>query len=560
MGKMKRFAITMLMGLTACIAAAGFSACDTVKKGERENGANPNTHTYGEWLVDKEATCEKDGSKHRECTDEGCDEKQTEVIPAIGHKMVDGTAVSATCTTSGKTAGKRCANCGYETGRENIPATGHDTEFKNPNSKPATCMSAAYCGDCGKTYGEKLDHEPDIIRVSAQAATCLTEGWAEYHKCTICGYNDKEVIPALGHDVSCTRSEDSKKATCTTKAYCGVCKMEYGKEPSHDLSFEHAKSTPATCKDQAYCGVCGEFYGEALGHELVWIEAKAATCTEGGWESYRQCTRCDLNTKVTTDKLGHDEEFIEAVEPTCTTVGYTSGTKCSRCQALLEQPKVIAPLGHDGQREGQQDGTNPLLSEYSYFGNCAKKSYCGICHSEYGDLSATGHDLISEEAKAPTCISVGWDAYAHCTRCDYTTYQEIAMLPHTPIHVDAKMPTCTEDGYKGGDICSYCGKLEILPALGHDGYRNGQTQPALSTTVIGDCVTQSYCGICGAYGEEPTGHIPRKEATCTEKAECKVCGQEYGEATGHYYKDGYDFCLLCGAPKECDLYFNKEND
>ena len=40
------------------------------------------------------------------------------------------------------------------------------------------------------------------------------------------------------------------------------------------------------------------------------------------------------------------------------------------------------------------------------------------------------HALIEVEAKAPTCLEIGWAAYVKCTECDYTTYQRIFATGH----------------------------------------------------------------------------------------------------------------------------------
>lgn len=63
---------------------------------------------------------------------------------------------------------------------------------------------------------------------------------------------------------------------------------------------------------------------------------------------------------------------------------------------------------------------------------------CQTCNKYFSDkdgntetpLSATaipalGHDIIPHNAQAATCTEVGWSAYNSCSRCDYTTYQEL---------------------------------------------------------------------------------------------------------------------------------------
>ncbi len=614
MGKIKRFAITMLMGLTACTLAIGLSACNTIKKGEREwqesvpessvedssimdstSSEAVHTHEFSDWQVKEEATCEEDGLEIRTCIGFGCEEEQTQTIPATGHQEVSAEAVEPTCTTEGKTEGSYCFNCEeIFVAQETIPALGHDEDCENSKSVLATCKTKAYCGVCESEYGEVLGHEPDIVVIEAKYPTCTEGGWDKYEMCRLCTYTTKvefvalghepkavsrleptcteegyiktsiclrcevvlngtEVLPALGHDVNCT-DEQSKAATCTGRAYCGICDSEYGLPLGHDVNCVNGKSNPATCISRAYCGVCEKEYGETLKHKIVWMPANPATCLEEGWDMYQQCTsgECGINSKVIIPALGHLSKIIEAIEPTCTEVGYTEGAQCGRCNILLTNPKVVAPLGHDVD----------CVNENSYIADCTRRAYCGVCESEYGDAPIYGvHTYITIDAKLPTHEETGWKEYQVCKYCYYSTYTDetaLEKVPHEPKYYEAKEPTCTEAGYEGGWVCLVCEDFTVIPALGHDGCRYGQ-EPIHPDTVVPSCGEQGYCGICGEYGELPEGHTPRKAATCTTKAVCKVCGEEYGEPNGHLYYETYGFCLICGEPK-VDLYVNKEND
>ena len=55
--------------------------------------------------------------------------------------------------------------------------------------------------------------------------------------------------------------------------------------------------------------------------------------------------------------------------------------------------------------------------------------YCSACSAEISRESkklTAGHIIVEHEAKEPDCKSeVGWKAYETCSRCDYTTYEEI---------------------------------------------------------------------------------------------------------------------------------------
>lgn len=69
-------------------------------------------HTPGSWIIDRNATCLEDGSKHTECT--VCHVKlQMESIPATGHnEIVSKQGHSASCAQEGFTDEISCSQCG----------------------------------------------------------------------------------------------------------------------------------------------------------------------------------------------------------------------------------------------------------------------------------------------------------------------------------------------------------------------------------------------------------------------------------------------------------------
>lgn len=88
-------------------------------------------HKYGEWVIDKPATEDAAGSKHRDCV--RGDDTQTEEIPQLTHAHTPGAAVKenevpATCTTDGSyDEVVRCTKCGevISTTHKTTPALGH---------------------------------------------------------------------------------------------------------------------------------------------------------------------------------------------------------------------------------------------------------------------------------------------------------------------------------------------------------------------------------------------------------------------------------------------------
>ena len=78
-------------------------------------------HEFGEWHVSIAATCTATGIQERVCK---CGERETEILPALGHDLVAHEGKTATCTEIGWDAYETCTRCDYTTYKE-IPALGH---------------------------------------------------------------------------------------------------------------------------------------------------------------------------------------------------------------------------------------------------------------------------------------------------------------------------------------------------------------------------------------------------------------------------------------------------
>lgn len=172
---------------------------------------------------------------------------------------------------------------------------------------------------------------------------------------------------------------------------------------------------------------------------------------------------------------------------------------------------------------------------------------------ELEDIDALGHDPVHHDAKAATCTEIGWNAYDTCSRCDYSTYAEIAALGHTEAIDVAVAPTCTDTGLTEGKHCSVCNTMllaqTVVPAKGHTEVVDAAVAPTCTDTGLTE---GKHCSVCNtillAQSVVPAkGHTEAIDSavapTCTadgltEGSHCSVCNtvlkaQEKITALGH---------------------------
>ena len=430
---------------------------------------------------------------------------------------------------------RRCTNPNCDAKEENVPCGG------DPN---ATCISPGTCTTCkGRYDGDHKWINP--------ANSSLGNGT---HRiiCLRCGLNGT---------ASCTGGT----ATCTTKAVCEVCKVEYGEKNPNNHALEHRAAKAPTCTKPGWnayegctrrgCGYTTYRAIPALKHDLVQHKAKAPTCTEKGWNAYETCSRCDYTTYTELTALNHDLEQHAAQAPTCTEIGWNAYETCKNCnyttrkelpaQHDLKQHAAKAPtcteIGWDAYETCSRcdyttyteltalnhalvnhDAKAPTCTEMGWdaYETCSR---LGCDYTTYVELPAQ-HDLEQHAAQAPTCTEKGWDAYDTCSRCDHTTYAELPALNHDLVHHDAKAPTCTEIGWNAYDTCSRCNYTTYaeLSALNHD-YQAVTVEPTCET----DGYTVFTCSRCkDSYTADPTDKLGHQfgawspNGTGSQSADC----------------------------------------
>ncbi len=159
----------------------------------------PTGHSFGDWVTDAEATCERDGTKHRVCS--SCGYSESVAIPAPGHDLTHHGREEPTCTECGHEEYDECSRCGYTTYVE-IPVLGHN--YQRVEHAP-TCTEGGFaryvCSRCGDVDGSRTEsivatgHSFGDWIIDAEA-TKNSEG--KMHRvCKTCGYEEFQSIKKL---------------------------------------------------------------------------------------------------------------------------------------------------------------------------------------------------------------------------------------------------------------------------------------------------------------------------------------------------------------------------
>ena len=386
-------------------------------------------HTFGTWTTTKNATCTQVGTKSRKCT--VCGKTETQTIAKTGHKSVTDKAISATCTTDGKTEGSHCSACGAVIkAQETIKATGH--KFGNwTTTKSATCTESGTqirkCEICGATESKSLSAKGHTEIVDkAIPATCTTDGKTEGSHCSVCGQTIKKqnIIPAIGHIYDSGKLVSSP--TCTevgTKIYtctiCGAVKTETIEAKGHNYSDEWTIDKNATCTEEGqkshHCMTCDEKKDVTIipktehNYDSGTI-TKRVTCTDNGEMTYT-CTECGTIKTEMIKAMGHTIVTDEAMPVTCIMDGKTEGSHCSVCGEIFKAQQIIKASGH-------YFGIWNVSEPASCVNNGTQTRQCKTCGiTETKDVPASGHTEVIDKAIAATCTTDGKTEGSHCSVC-----------------------------------------------------------------------------------------------------------------------------------------------
>lgn len=234
-------------------------------------------------------------------------------------------------------------------------------EGGNENDEPTEPKLNQGNADCAHVWGNWEEQTE---------ASCTKKG-KELRSCTLCGKEETQRIPAIGHYFN--------EGVC---AACGRQERACDHQTVEQVVIKEATCTEAGQRN-AICTICYAVIGTnqtyPTGHsQLTTVVEKEPTCTENGMakEICGVCGAVESNYPIYSS--GHiDTEWITVTEPTCTEDGHKQKV-CHTCEAIVDE------------------------SYPSYY----------------------GHSYSYTDAKTPTCTEAGWYEYRVCTVCNESNYDE----------------------------------------------------------------------------------------------------------------------------------------
>ncbi len=338
----------------------------------------------------------------------------------------------------------------------------HENTTTHP-AVPSTCMvqgnnEYVTCDDCDEiisgsdeklplgdhTYGT-LIQKVDPIHTS----TKLEDGTEAHYKCSVCQKlfdEDKNevveedlVIKAPSHtygdwEVDTTNHwkecgcgnivnqgvHTGGEATCTDKANCEVCGIEYGEldEDNHVdtkiINAEEAKCEEEGYTGDVYCNDCQKTVETGTKVDPVGHTGGEATCTDKAI-----CEECQEEYGELDEDNHVDTELKNAKEAKCEEEGYTGDLYCNDCKETVETGTKVEPKGHTGGEA-----------------TCTDKAICEECQEEYGELDEDNHaNTEIKDAVEATTEKEGYTGDVYCKDCE-TLVEKGKVIPMKEVETE----------------------------------------------------------------------------------------------------------------------------
>ena len=514
-------------------------------------------HTFGNWVIDENATEATEGSRHRECII--CGHINRETIPELGHthsfdrEVTEDKYLKSEATCTMPAVYYKSCNCGekgtetFEYGTVNPDNHTGGTEIRNASEANHVLQTKGYTGD---TYcrgcNTKLSSGTEILPGDhiPESVWKMNENnhWKE---CSVfgCGIIIENTSGAHAYDGD-------------GDADCNICGYTRTIIPIHKHSLEKVSAVAATCTstgntEHYKCEDCGKLFSDPAGTKEITAES------------------------VIVGMLPHSPKELPAIEATCENAGLSAGSKCENCDTIIIEQTVTAAKGHDfvsgiwrydtAQHWKKCSRCDVTDTKENHIYDNEQDNSCKVCGYNRGIAPAHTHNWADAWSHNTAyhwheCLSSGCDVTENILKAGYAAHIEAAA-----VRENETAATCTTDGsYDEVVYCTDCHAeisrtKNITKALDHEWGNWVVTKPATSSedgeeqricirdsshveTKIIPALTHTH-----QYSEVVKDEYIKSAATCTEPAvyykSCE-CGETSTDTFTSGNALGHDFIVL----------------
>ena len=373
------------------------------------------------------------------------------------------------------------------------------------------------------------------------------DGTGHVRTCSHCGVEERGVHSA------------GTEATCTSKAICKVCDLEFGEtDPSNHSGTEVDAWSSDDERHWHACSDCGEPYSFAVDHSYEVVIDKAATVAEEG-QQHKHCTICQRD---------YDYETIPKLDPGAPAFdGIVSGAcydvEPAKFKVTADEGATLTVTANGATLVSDADGyytlpqANGTVTVVAVASNGATEARNTVTVSSYTSHSwgSWGYAGDGKHVRACTHAGCSGTEAATCSGDEATCVSESVckdcghkLADKDPNnHAGPVSTTWESDGEGHWHVCSACdGRVD---EAGHDfetvsdgesGHHQKCKTCGYETDTVGHDLKLTYedesghwqeCEDCG-YATDKVAHeltwVVTKAATATEDGlehqECSECG------------------------------------
>ena len=439
--------------------------------------------------------------------------------PANHVNLQEMDATSPTCSQKGTTHHWYCSGCDdyfsdaeglNEISKSKVELDKDPSNHAYLKEQPAVAASCKapgniryfYCADCEGYFTDsdganKVDKSQTVLKqLEHDNQWCAMESggveWHEY-RCTICGTVEK------------TGSHEGGVASCSARATCSVCGVQYGeKNPDSHPNQERVVLKEATPEEKGlcnlYCKDCGKLlaanveyeFKEACEHSLAYVDEVPAKCEEYkgvdkyGVKEHYVCEKC--GTVFSDEKAEKEVTDMSSLEIAPVKHYYTVGSNV--VSNMLVQEWGYDSSGHWKKCKWCGYNFTGTGGVHTYMPNaeptCCTGKTCILCGYDNGDIDPTNHCGPFETVGIiePEGDKEGYTGDKVCQGCGNVTekgrhyYQRCAEGCTEFEHHAAVPSTCTQDGVREYWVCTRCNNI-YMDSKG--------TQPGDANSIVEVC-------------------------------------------------------------------------